>query len=238
MTLFTLNPALDVAALAAGYEDRRRIHIPDLFIDSDAERLAQCLEHEVPWGFAWFDGKQPRYHRAEALATMDRDAQNALQREVFAIASKGFQYAYQTYPMLDAYLQGWGQVPLLDRLLDFINSPAMLEFVRAVTGHTEIARGDAQATCYGPGHFLTRHDDAQEDDRLAAYVMNFTRRWQPDWGGYLQFYDESYDIEEALLPRFNALNVFSVPQEHAVGYISPFASRRRYSVTGWFRRAR
>ncbi|MEM9384061.1 MAG: 2OG-Fe(II) oxygenase family protein [Pseudomonadota bacterium] len=238
MTEFALNPSLDARALADHYATRRRIHIPELLVDAHAEQLARCLEAEVPWGFAWFDGTEPRYHRAEALRALTREAQQSLHKEIFQVAGSGFQYAYRTYPMLDAYLQGWGQVPLLDRLLDFINSPTMLEFVGQVTGHADIARGDAQATCFGPGHFLKFHDDAQEDDRIAAFVMNFTRRWHPDWGGYLQFYDERMDIEEAFLPRFNALNMFSVPQHHSVSYVANYAAGQRYSVTGWFRRAR
>ena len=35
------------------------------------------------------------------------------------------------------------------------------------------------------------------------------------------------------MPRFNALNVFAVPQPHSVSIVSPFAVGARYSVTGW-----
>ncbi len=235
MSEFTLNPQLEPDRLAQHYRKARRIQIRDVLTPASAERIATCLERDVPWAFAWFDGEQPRYHRAEELSAMAPAAREELTRKLYQVAAEGFQYAYQTYPMLDAYLGKWQQVPLLDRLLEFLNSAPMLEFVRAVTGHHDIVKGDAQATCYGPGHFLKIHNDINEPERVAAYVLNFTRHWHPDWGGYLQFYDEQLDVEQAFIPRFNAMNVFSVPQQHSVSYVAGYAAMRRYSITGWFR---
>jgi Rps23 Pro-64 3,4-dihydroxylase Tpa1-like proline 4-hydroxylase len=40
-------------------------------------------------------------------------------------------------------------------------------------------------------------------------------------------------VTEAWVPRFNALNVFAVPQPHAVSIVAPFAVGARCSVTGW-----
>ena len=97
---------------------------------------------------------------------------------------------------------------------------------------TEIARADAQATCYRPGHFLTRHDD-YIDGRLVAYVLNFTPAWNPDWGGMLLFTDERGHVEEGYVPAWNALNFLKVPQTHAVSLVAPFAGGLRYSITGW-----
>jgi Rps23 Pro-64 3,4-dihydroxylase Tpa1-like proline 4-hydroxylase len=139
--------------------------------------------------------------------------------------------------MLDAYLQQWGEVPLLDRFLEFLNSPPMLELIRNVTGMREIVKADAQATRYGPGHFLRRHDDISREGEtwLVAHVLNLTPEWEPDWGGYLQLYDERDDVWRALKPRFNVLNLMRVPQPHSVTAVAPFAAEARYAVTGWFR---
>ncbi len=52
--------------------------------------------------------------------------------------------------------------------------------------------------------------------RIAAYVLNMTPQWRPDWGGALLFSDRPGHISEGYLPAFNALNLFSVPQEHLV----------------------
>jgi len=47
-------------------------------------------------------------------------------------------------------------------------------------------------------------------------VFNLTRKWRPDWNGYLQFFDENGNGSTACRPAFNTLNLFGVPQPHAV----------------------
>ncbi|MNN76656.1 hypothetical protein D3C81_1930560 [compost metagenome] len=91
-------------------------------------------------------------------------------------------------------------------------------------------------TRYLPGHFLNRHSDANpKTERLYAYVLNLSPGWRAEWGGLLQFLDEGGDITETFVPSFGALNVFAVPQMHAVSTVAPFAGGPRYSVTGWWR---
>jgi len=235
MQHFSLNAALDVHALAAAYSEKKRLHVPAILQPESAAAIADCLEKQVPWGFAYFDGK-PRYHRAEIMARMRPNEQQEILTEIADRARIGFQYAYNCYPMLDAYLEKWNQVPLLDRVLEFINMPETLDFIRELTGRNDIIKGDAQATRYGPGQFLKFHTDNITDEyRVAAFVFNFTRVWDPDWGGFLQFYDKNWDITDAYLPRFNALNIFTVPQNHAVSYVANYAAGQRYAITGWFR---
>ena len=114
--------------------------------------------------------------------------------------------------------------------------PNFLSFIREVTGISTIAKGDAQATLYAPGHFLGQHIDSHvADGWVVAYVMNFTKDWRPDWGGYLNFFDDDGDIIAGYRPRFNALNMFKVPRAHAVSYVPPFAPVGRFAITGWFR---
>ena len=123
----------------------------------------------------------------------------------------------------------------LHQYLEFMNRDEMLGFMRRHRGIEEIIRSDAQAACYSAGHFLSVHDDAANyQPRRLAYVFGFTKGWQPDWGGYLQFFDQAGDIKAGLLPKFNVLNVFAVPQYHAVSPVSPAAPAARYSITGWF----
>jgi Rps23 Pro-64 3,4-dihydroxylase Tpa1-like proline 4-hydroxylase len=71
---------------------------------------------------------------------------------------------------------------------------------------------------------------------VVAYVLNVTfTDWSPDYGGYLTFYDGSGDVELALRPKFNTLNVFSVPQLHSVTRVAPFAPLGRTAISGWAR---
>ncbi|MNL50034.1 hypothetical protein D3C87_1730150 [compost metagenome] len=66
-------------------------------------------------------------------------------------------------------------------------------------------------------------------------MLNLTPRWRAEWGGQLQFLDADGDVSESLIPAFDALNVFRVPQSHAVSVVAPFAGAPRYSITGWWR---
>lgn len=127
---------------------------------------------------------------------------------------------------------------MLHGVFEFINSPVMLGFARAVTGFPQIVRADAQATLYAPGHFLTTHNDFDPvKGRLVAYVMGFTKNWRADYGGMLQFQTDQQDVEEGFLPHFNSLMMFSVPQLHAVTMVPSYAPIGRYSITGWFQDA-
>ena len=75
----------------------------------------------------------------------------------------------------------------------------------------------------------------QVRDFLAPDVLNFTRLWEPDWGGYLQFFNDQHDVELAWRPIFNALNLFTVPHDHSVEMVAPFAGGQRLAITGWLR---
>lgn len=157
---------------------------------------------------------------------------------VYESAGQRFQYLFSNFPISDVYERGELHSLYVMRLYEFLNCTEFLEFARQVTGVRTIALTDAQATLYRAGHFLTHHDDLQSDKkRVAAYVLNFTPRWVPDWGGILQFIAPDGHIAEGYTPTFNALNLFRVPQLHAVSYVAPFAQAGRYSVTGWLREA-
>jgi Rps23 Pro-64 3,4-dihydroxylase Tpa1-like proline 4-hydroxylase len=154
-----------------------------------------------------------------------------------AAADGVYGFAYHSYPLVTAYLEQWHPGSPQERLLEELNSPPVLEFMRAITGIGEIVKMDGQATLYAPGHFLRPHNDEEsERGRRVAYVLNLTvGEWQPHWGGYLNFFSEDWDIEQAFRPRFNCLNLFRVPQWHSVGEVSAAAPLARYAVTGWAR---
>jgi Rps23 Pro-64 3,4-dihydroxylase Tpa1-like proline 4-hydroxylase len=72
--------------------------------------------------------------------------------------------------------------------------------------------------------------------RRVAYVLNLTaQEWRPQWGGYLNFFDKNWDVELAIRPRFNSLNLLAVPQWHSVSEVTAIAPVARYAITGWGR---
>lgn len=239
LPLFDLNPALDAPALAARFAASRRLQIRDLLTERSAEVLAEVVQRRTPYGLAYREaGAAPQSLRAEALQKLAPERANALWQGAAGAVGRGdYGFIYAQYPMLDAYLQRWAPGHPLELLLEHINAPVFLDFIRAVTGMPELIKADAQATLFAPNHFLAVHDDRGSNDeaRRVAYVLGLSRDWRPDWGGYLTFLDDDDDIIAGYRPRFNSLNIFEVPQRHNVTFVPPFAPVGRFAITGWFR---
>ena len=237
--LFSLNPQLDRGALAERFKRDGRVQVRDVLTEAAAAAIHEILAQATPWGLAWQAGSDgPHAVRATALKTDPAAQQQIIAAATTAAARRGdyaFQFAH--YPMVDAYLGEWAPGGPHDLLLEHINSDDFLGFIRAVTGIPTISKGDAQATLYAPGHFLGLHIDSHVGEGWrVAYVFNFCREeWKPDWGGYLNFYDDDGDVVAGYRPRFNALNMFTVPRAHAVSFVPPFAPVGCFAVTGWFR---
>ena len=125
---------------------------------------------------------------------------------------------------------------LLSEFSRLMQSKPMLDLLRAITGHAGVAFTDGHATAYGPGDFLTGHDDdVAGKNRLAAYVYGLTPHWRLEWGGLLLFHGHMDRTAAGLVPRFNTLDLFAVPQQHSVSQVTASASHRRFAVTGWLR---
>ena len=234
--VFAMNPALDPAASAPAFASRGRVHLPDFLLKEAAEQVYRYLAQGAQWSLVLHDGS----HVREATPEQRRHADEIWEREMaafaYARAREGFEFLYEHRSVADDPRERAADPSPLARFVDFVNSPPFLEFARRLTGFPDIVRADAQATRYRPGDFLTQHDDFDKTgrkDRRAAYVFNLTPRWLADWGGQLQFIGPDGHVMEAYVPRFNALNVFAVPQPHAVSIVAPFAVGARYSVTGW-----
>ncbi|HUE63941.1 MAG TPA: 2OG-Fe(II) oxygenase family protein [Rhizomicrobium sp.] len=233
MTDPVLNPALDRDAIARDFARDRRVHVPVILTDESAARVHRCLAQETDFSLICQTGTD----RAEAwrVATLAPQKEAELMNAAYSSARGGFHYLYdghmlsrdgEAYPHASHYLAA---------ITRFLNSKPFLDFARRVSGNPAIVFADAQATRYRPGHFLNQHDDGNDRGRIAAYVLNMTPDWRWDWGGALLFSDRPGHVSEGYLPAFNALNLFAVPQEHMVGFVSPFAGAHRYSITGWFR---
>ena len=234
--MFCLNPKLDADRLAREYARTRRLHIPELLEGEGAERLYRHLKDRDDWRLVINDGEKLFELDRAAQGSLTPEASEKLELAVYRSARAGFQFRFETIRVPDSAHQRAEDATLLSEFARFLSSPPTLDFLKRITHCPAISVADAQATAYGPGHFLTGHDDdVGGKNRLAAYVVNLTPAWRPEWGGLLMFHGAEGGIEDALVPRFNALNIFQVPQLHSVSYVAPYVPRRRYAVTGWLR---
>ena len=233
---FRLNPALDRDTLSRAFRERARLHIPDFLFPADAELLLAWLEASDRWRLILNQGDRVIEFDRRAQAGLSPDQRARMNAAVFAAAQHGFQYRYETIKAPHADADRSADSTPLNAFARFMSSEEVLALLRHVTGTADISFADAQATAYGRGHFLTSHDDlAPKQMRRVAYVFNLTKQWSVEWGGLLTFHDDSSKTVQSMVPAFNALNLFTVPQPHSVSFVTPFAARRRYSVTGWLR---
>lgn len=236
-----LSPDLDPGLQARAFKARGRLHAPDFLTLEAAEALAAALE-TLAWTQSVLVNGKPYDLGPEALAALPRARAAELDAAVDRGARTGFQYRFDTWRISDAAEAGGPAAetgpPALMALYDVLNGPAFLDWVRTVTGEPACAYVDAQATRYRAGDFLTAHDDDVDGKhRLFAYVLGLSRAWRPDWGGLLVFHDGEGHVEGGYTPMFNTLNLFRVPQVHAVTQVASYVTAERLSITGWIRTA-
>ncbi len=235
MTSIRLSPQLDAPLLAARFAQARRLQI-DGFLDPHSAKTLAAEVEGLDWRLVLNSGARHADLSRAHLTAMGEAKLQAILAEVGKNAATSFQYLYENYPVADIHAAGQLNRSALAAMFDLMNAPETLALLRGVTG-LRADFCDMQATRYGPGHFLTVHDDdAGARNRTFAYVLGLTEGWSPVWGGQLQFLDSAHsNVEAAFVPRFNTLSIFAVPAPHHVSQVAGFAPKGRVSLTGWFR---
>ena len=233
---FGLNPDLDVEGLAAAYAATGRIRIHRFLAEQGLPEFYDNLCERDDW---WHLMNGPdgivEIDRATRAGMSEADRRR-LDDMVDAGARTGFQYRYEGLRVPEGQADPAMGADPLDAFAELMSSEPMLKVLRVITGCGALSFTDGQATAYGPGDFLTRHDDdVPGKNRVAAYVFGLTPNWRPEWGGILTFHGSPLEPVIGHVPRFNTLDLFAVPQDHSVSYVSPAAPRRRFAVTGWLR---
>jgi len=235
---FNLNDKLDAATLGRKYREKGFMQVKDFLPASQANEIYTHLAKETPWGLFYFkDGAGERIP-PEDFEKMPMEKKQEIFQYIFQTARNDYQFMFFYSPVRRKIHAGPEEEFPLHQWLQFMNSAPVLEFARTVTGIPEIVRADSMATRFTGNSFLHHHRDYQEGGtRRVAYVMSLTRNWNPNWGGYLQIFDDSMNVEHAFKPAFNCLNMFTVPRDHAVSTVPPFVPGERLSLTGWFHAA-
>ncbi|MEO1969741.1 MAG: 2OG-Fe(II) oxygenase family protein [Sphingomonadaceae bacterium] len=230
-----LNPVLDLPSLAASYKEANKLQIRDIFEEQTAENILVELQ-SLPWHLAYNEGMKVHELSPQQLRSLTAEQAARIRHTVDEGARAGYQFLYNHYPVFSRYFQKPRDNYKIFKVYEFLNSPEMLAFFRNLTGLDHIRWADCHATLYQAGHFLKFHtDENPKEQRLAAYVLNFTKGWGRDWGGLLQFWNKDYDVELAYRPIFNALNIFTIPADHSVSAIPSYVPGHRFSITGWLR---
>jgi len=234
--LFHLNADIDRSAIRHSLKSDGRAQIHHVLADDCADALLQCLQEDTPWSLTYFDEHGPGIIEAHNLPKVPEVHMEALRQRVYRHARQGFGYLYSLFHHDPGTHSDARYPPVLKQFFDFLASDNMLQLIRDLLDRNDVQEVDAQATRFSPGQFLGYHNDLVPGaKRRCAYVFNFTRQWRPEWNGYLQFFDQNGNSPAAFKPSFNTLNLFTVPQPHAVTCIPPYAGEHRYAVSGWYR---
>jgi Rps23 Pro-64 3,4-dihydroxylase Tpa1-like proline 4-hydroxylase len=237
---FSLDDTLDLAQIRAAYREKRRVHIPQFLHYAHAEALYEELAHESTWSIV-FNANGLTYDRqenstSEVMWLESRSACDA----AYLSAREGSGYIYEHTLVAENRAQRTFEDSRLASFITWLDSEEMIECFRRLTGVSELVRVAANAKRFSAGHFGSAHHDAIAErhdsalyPRRVAFVLTLTPEWRADWGGLLQFSNSEGLVEEAYVPRFNSLSVFEVSQVHAISFVTPFASERRYTVGGF-----
>lgn len=228
-----LNPRLDLDDLAAQFAKLGRIRVREV-LDRDVAEAVAAEMTELPMQLFCATGSGVAVIDPQELVSWDRARQMELQRALAQAASRAEGFAYMGYRMTEAWQTGAPDTAL-GRFYSELRSERTLEAVRRITRASTFDNVFAQATDYRPGHYLTRHlDDPKGELRKFAFVWGFTKTWDPDWGGLLQFYNNEAEPTYSYAPGFNTLDLFDVRHVHSVTLVAPYSLNPRLAVSGWF----
>lgn len=237
MTTFALHPRRDAEALADEFARTGVLSISPILDDPSARRLHELLRAREDWLQVINSGEKLVELDRPTRANLSEEQRDQLDQAVYAGARYAFQFRYETIRVPDTAAERMASTDPLAAFALWWSQGEPREFLRTVTRQPKISFADAQATAYSPGDFLTGHDDnVAGKGRVAAYVLGLTPKWQLEWGGLLAFHLANESAVRALVPGFNRLNIFRVPQRHSVTEVTRAAAFRRYSITGWLRR--
>jgi SM-20-related protein len=233
----TINPKHEPLELSEQLQTRGRLQVADFFSDETADYLYRLIQENKQWHLAYNEGDNYYESELAEFQNLPPQKKQGFMNGIFSGARDHFQYVFLQYYITQAIELKENQGHPMHAMHDFVNTEETLNFMRTLTQEPKIRKADAYASCYSPGHFLTEHDDKHsKHDRVAAYVVSMTKGWNKNWGGHLAFYDEVGNIKEAFIPSFNTLNIFLIPQSHAVQQVAPFAGHARTSYLGWLHR--
>ncbi|TRY30622.1 2OG-Fe(II) oxygenase family protein [Aliiglaciecola sp. M165] len=226
------NSSVDIDAATAEYAVDKRARIFNVLDLETAGDLTMYIHGNVPFEAAYVLNGEFKSSGLDELRAMPKAQLDGIMQQIHADAGKGVGFYYGRHkvdpkPIADNKVQ---------EAFEFLNAPATLDAIKKISGFDDIVAASAQVTRYHPGNFLTRHNDINaNEERRVAYVLNLTPDWHPDWGGLLQFYQADGTPRDAWAPMFNSLALFDVNHVHAVTYVAPYATKPRFSITGWFR---
>lgn len=233
MTVLSAKSLQYKEAYQQHYAENGWVSIEDLFTQEFAEETYAAITSQPNWEIATLIKGKPFIAGVHEFYRQPANVRRNFMNEIQSYALKNkFQYHYEFMRLI-----GHEQVniPALKKLQSVMKTEVR-KYLSEVTSRPDTSMLDAQLTRFTAGHFLKTHCDTGEhgsDKRHTAYVVGFTRDWEPDYGGLLQMMNQEGEITQTLIPKFNTVNMFKVPTDHFVSPVANYCTHFRISITGW-----
>ena len=228
-----LNPKINLQLAGSKLKENKIVSINGFLNQDYANALYQTLLNDTPWSYAYFSGDTGGKISPNEILSLGFDQLKDKLNGIKKCGPSEYQFLYQTYMIVTAYLKGENKGHFLHKLLEMFNSEFFVGLMKAITACNDIIKIDAQATNFIKGGFIKEHNDADSiKGRRYAYVLSMTKDWVADWGGLLHFTKQG-QVTKTFVPAYNRLTIFEVPQTHYVSQVTTFAGENRFAVTGW-----
>lgn len=223
-----LNATIDLAAHQKAFNEKGYVRIENVLDPAYAERIESALRTGVRWDLCYLADSGPVSIPQSEYQSYTPAQGAAINGAIMKKAQNGFAYFYYRSDLVRS------DNSTLSAFYRELSGEKCLGLFRSITGEPGISAVNGQVACFTPACFLKRHQDiTDKEQRIAAYVFNFTRTWDPDWGGHLHILDENLRNIDVFEPSFNSLTIFRVPRIHFVSQVSNYARGARYTATGW-----
>ncbi len=223
-----LNKALDLTGYQQIFREKGIVRIENALEPAYATNIESALKTSVSWDLCYLTESGPTSIPQREYRAYTQSQAAEVNNAILKKAQNGFAYFYYRSDLAR------NQNEVLSSFYRELSGDRCLGMFRYITGETGIRDINGQVACFTPACFLKRHQDTTDKEkRFAAYVFNFTRGWDPDWGGHLHVLDEELRNVDVFEPSFNTLTIFKVPRIHFVSQVTNYARGARFTATGW-----
>ncbi len=225
-----VNSIENIDSLKSQFAINNKVKITNFLNAQFAELLFQHIVTNKNWSLA--TGIDKVKYEKKHMPQND-NANNAQIKRV----SSSFGKDHFTYIFYRS-MNNTGNVSYFEfTLRKILNSFEFISILNEITGLHLSKLNTLFLSRYKSNNFLSPHSD-RGNGRL-AFVLSMTKNWKPQYGGILHFMnDERTEILESIVPSFNSLFLFHVPDNegvsHFVSHVSPNVVYSRYAITGWF----
>jgi Rps23 Pro-64 3,4-dihydroxylase Tpa1-like proline 4-hydroxylase len=225
-----INEINDIELLKENFDKNKRVKIDNFFSNDFLELLYKEIINEKRWILSTGIDK----NRFEKVDNNQTKKINSLQIKNVQKAFSNNSFSYVFYKSMN----NTKTMSFLEyKVRKYLNSFEFINKLNEITNLNLSSLNTLFLSKYISGNFLSPHSD--KGNGKLAFTIQLTKNWKPQYGGNLHFLNEERNqIIETIVPDFNTLFLFYVPEEngipHFVSHIVPNITINRYAITGWF----